>query len=170
MDMSDNPIAGVLRAALEEQRRAYFAHPVPSLEERRADLRTLQRFIRENKDALCDAIFGGDACIYGDRHGRALLQAATCSITAARAGAIGVLKVAVTGFRKTHRATLPPVADLAPRHDRRALRAAKGIDSLDPTLRSATALAHDQPRDSVSKPFHDHPGQAKAYRNGVPSS
>ena len=56
MDMSDNPIAGVLRAALEQQRRAYFAHPVPSLEERRADLRALQRFIRENKDALCDAI------------------------------------------------------------------------------------------------------------------
>jgi len=56
MDLSDNPISAVLCAALEQQRRAYFAHPVPSLEERRADLRTLQRFIRENKDAICDAI------------------------------------------------------------------------------------------------------------------
>jgi coniferyl-aldehyde dehydrogenase len=56
MDMSDNPVSGVLRAALDLQRRAYFAHPVPGLEERRADLRTLQRFIRENKDALCAAI------------------------------------------------------------------------------------------------------------------
>ena len=38
------------------QRQAYFAHPVPTLEERKADLRTLQRFIRDHKDALCDAI------------------------------------------------------------------------------------------------------------------
>jgi coniferyl-aldehyde dehydrogenase len=36
--------------------QAYLAHPVPSLAERKADLRTLQRFVRENKDALCDAI------------------------------------------------------------------------------------------------------------------
>lgn len=38
------------------QRQAYLAHPVPSLQERQADLRTLQRFVREHKDALCDAI------------------------------------------------------------------------------------------------------------------
>jgi len=56
MDLSDNPLSSMLRAALEVQRQAYFAHPVPSLEERRADLRTLQRFIRENKDAICEAI------------------------------------------------------------------------------------------------------------------
>lgn len=46
----------VLRAALERQRQAYLADPVPSLEQRKADLRTLQRFIRENKQALCNAI------------------------------------------------------------------------------------------------------------------
>jgi phosphonopyruvate decarboxylase len=122
--------------------------------------------IGRRTDALCDAIFGGDACIYGDRHGRALLQAATCSITAARAGAIGVLKVADTGFRKTHRATLPPVADLAPRHDRRALRAAKGIDSLDPALRSAAALTRD---DAIRAIAAHHPGAAMLFCNGYTS-
>jgi len=56
MDLSDNPLGSMLGAALELQRQAYFAHPVPTFEERRADLRTLKRFVQENKDALCDAI------------------------------------------------------------------------------------------------------------------
>ncbi len=45
-----------LDAALALQRQAYLARPVPSLAERKADLRTLQRFVREHKEALCDAI------------------------------------------------------------------------------------------------------------------
>ena len=45
-----------LADALALQRNAYLAHPVPTLAERKADLRTLQRFVREHKDALCDAI------------------------------------------------------------------------------------------------------------------
>ncbi|MDP3336770.1 MAG: coniferyl aldehyde dehydrogenase [Rhodoferax sp.] len=45
-----------LDAALALQRKAYLAHPVPTLAERKADLRTLQRFVREHKEALCDAI------------------------------------------------------------------------------------------------------------------
>ena len=49
-------IARTLEAALAAQRDAYFAHPVPTLAERKADLAQLQRFIRENKQALCDAI------------------------------------------------------------------------------------------------------------------
>ena len=56
MDLSDNPLGNALRASLELQRQAYFAHPVPTFDERRADLRTLKRFIQENKEALCDAI------------------------------------------------------------------------------------------------------------------
>ena len=51
-----NDIPAPLELALALQRDAYLAHPVPSLDERLADLRTLQRFIRENKDALCEAI------------------------------------------------------------------------------------------------------------------
>src|SRR3982750_2082214 len=38
---SADEIAQRLRAALEQQRAAYFAHPVPTLAERKADLRTL---------------------------------------------------------------------------------------------------------------------------------
>ncbi len=60
MDLADNPLnnplTGSLLAALARQRDAYRAHPVPSLAERREDLRTLQRFIGENRQALIDAI------------------------------------------------------------------------------------------------------------------
>lgn len=46
----------VLEETLSLQRAAYFAHPVPTLDERRADLLKLQTFIRENKDALVAAV------------------------------------------------------------------------------------------------------------------
>ncbi|HRC39221.1 MAG TPA: aldehyde dehydrogenase family protein, partial [Rubrivivax sp.] len=49
-------IAETLSTALTLQRQAYLAHPVPTQAERRADLRTLERFVRENQDALCSAI------------------------------------------------------------------------------------------------------------------
>ena len=45
-----------LEATLALQRRAYHAHPVPSKAERIQDLKRLQAFVRENEDALCDAI------------------------------------------------------------------------------------------------------------------
>jgi coniferyl-aldehyde dehydrogenase len=50
MNLADLPLLDTLNAALAAQRQAYLAHPVPSLDERKADLRTLQRFVRENKD------------------------------------------------------------------------------------------------------------------------
>jgi len=49
-------LADTLSSTLALQRQAYLAHPVPTLDERLSDLRTLQRFVRENQDALCDAI------------------------------------------------------------------------------------------------------------------
>ncbi len=52
--------AGLIRDELEAtlalQRAAYFVHPVPTLDERRADLRQLKAFIRDNKDALIAAV------------------------------------------------------------------------------------------------------------------
>ena len=48
--------SAALAQTLARQRAAYLAHPVPSMAERIADLRTLQRFVREHKQALCDAI------------------------------------------------------------------------------------------------------------------
>ena len=56
MDHAIQDLPRTLQAALDLQRKAYFAHPVPTLAERKADLRTLQRFIRDHKQALCDAI------------------------------------------------------------------------------------------------------------------
>jgi coniferyl-aldehyde dehydrogenase len=50
------PTPSPLEAALALQRQAYLAHPVPTLVERKMDLRTLQRFVREHKEALCEAI------------------------------------------------------------------------------------------------------------------
>ena len=45
-----------LQATLDRQRAAYFLQPVPTLEQRRADLLQLQKFVRENKDGLVAAI------------------------------------------------------------------------------------------------------------------
>jgi coniferyl-aldehyde dehydrogenase len=50
---SPNP---ALAAALNLQRLAYLADPVPSYAERRADLLQLKRFILDHQEALCDAI------------------------------------------------------------------------------------------------------------------
>ena len=56
MNHPDTSSPSRLDNALALQRQAYFANPVPTLAERKSDLRTLQRFVREHKDALCDAI------------------------------------------------------------------------------------------------------------------
>jgi len=49
-------VAAVLRDALQRQRAAYLAHPVPSLAERRSDLQQLARFVQENRQAIIEAI------------------------------------------------------------------------------------------------------------------
>jgi coniferyl-aldehyde dehydrogenase len=46
----------VLQDSLLRQRQACFARPVPTLAERRADLRTLARFVHENEAAVCAAV------------------------------------------------------------------------------------------------------------------
>jgi coniferyl-aldehyde dehydrogenase len=45
-----------LQQTLAHQRAAYLRHPVPSHAERVADLRTLERFVRENRQLLIDAV------------------------------------------------------------------------------------------------------------------
>ncbi|MDI3297372.1 coniferyl aldehyde dehydrogenase [Janthinobacterium tructae] len=60
-----------LAAALALQRAACRAHPLPTFAERKRDLQTLQRFIREHTDALCEAI----SADYGNRsHHETLLS------------------------------------------------------------------------------------------------
>ena len=62
-DLNARPAHAALDATLALQRAAYLAHPVPTLAERRRDLLALQRYIREQKAALCDAI----SADYGNR-------------------------------------------------------------------------------------------------------
>jgi coniferyl-aldehyde dehydrogenase len=54
--MKPNDLPTNLELSLQRQRDAYLADPVPSYQQRCDDLRTLKRFIRENTDAICEAI------------------------------------------------------------------------------------------------------------------
>ena len=65
--MSANPQVGVvsaatlivraqLQAALDKQRQAYTRDPVPTYQQRASDLRTLRRFLLENRDLLIEAL------------------------------------------------------------------------------------------------------------------
>lgn len=52
----EHPVAADLRDALQRQREAYLAHPVPTLAERRSDLQQLACFVQDNRQAILDAI------------------------------------------------------------------------------------------------------------------
>jgi len=45
-----------LNAALQQQRQAHLAHPLPTLAARKADLLKLRRYILDHQEAICDAI------------------------------------------------------------------------------------------------------------------
>ncbi len=49
-------IQDTLATALQRQRAAYLQHPVPDHASRCDDLRQLERFVREQQDAICEAI------------------------------------------------------------------------------------------------------------------
>ena len=55
-DLPQTPVDNDLQATLQRQRSAYFVNPVPSLNERRADLLKLQAFILDNKVELVAAL------------------------------------------------------------------------------------------------------------------
>ena len=55
-EIPDSSTASVLNAALATQRQAYHDAPMPTLAERRADLLSLARFLKENRQAIVDAI------------------------------------------------------------------------------------------------------------------
>src|SRR4029077_6499262 len=56
VDAGTQGVPAALQAAYEAQRRAYAADPVPTYAQRVADLRTLRRFIVENREALLEAV------------------------------------------------------------------------------------------------------------------
>lgn len=62
-DLQTRPAPAQLDATLARQRAACLAQPIPTLAERRRDLLALQRFIRDHKQALCEAI----SADYGNR-------------------------------------------------------------------------------------------------------
>ena len=63
MHMTAPPAHATLDVTLARQRAACLAHPVPTFAERKRDLQTLQRYIRDHKLALCEAI----SADYGNR-------------------------------------------------------------------------------------------------------
>jgi len=128
-----------------------------------ADRSEPHQAIGRRTDRLCDAVFGEEAVICGRRDGRGLAEDVARSIEAARSGAIGVVKVAEAGLRKTHRPVLRAADDRAPLAPRRALRATKGADSVDPALRSAVALTRDEAIRAIAAL---HPGAALLFCNG----
>ncbi len=71
MESDGATVRAALESAHARQRQAYFAQPVPDLEERRRHLRTLQRFVREHQRDLCDAI----SADYGHRSSHETLLA-----------------------------------------------------------------------------------------------
>ena len=78
-DPAVNATVAELQSTLALQRKAYLNHPVPSFAERKADLLTLQRFIRENKEQIIAAISKD----YGNRsHHESLFAEIIGAITA----------------------------------------------------------------------------------------
>ena len=61
--MTASPAHAALDAALTRQRAACLARPAPTLAERKRDLLTLQRYLRDHREALCEAI----SADYGNR-------------------------------------------------------------------------------------------------------
>lgn len=131
-----------------------------------ADQSEPHQAIGRRTDALCDAIFGADAVVRGNRLGTDLLGQVEGSVDAALAGSVGVVKLAESGFRKTYRPVLAPAAESALRTDRRAIRARKGVDSIAPALRSATPLTRDEAIRAIAA---QHPDAAMLFCNGYTS-
>jgi coniferyl-aldehyde dehydrogenase len=74
---SSQVIAQRLTDAFKKQRKGYLADPIPSLEQRREDLKTLKRMLSENLDAIVDAICQD----YGNRARHESLFAEVIAVT-----------------------------------------------------------------------------------------
>lgn len=119
--------------------------------------------IGRRTDALCEAIFGPEACVAGDRTGRDLLDAVGASIDAAVAGGIGVVKVADSGFVKTHRPELPPAGESPSRADAAFLRRTKGSASMQAPSPTGARPTRDEAIRAIAA---RHPGAALLFCNG----
>jgi len=70
-------IAAALNTAFQKQRQSYLADPVPGLEQRREDLRSLKRMLSENLDEIVNAISED----YGNRSRHESLFAEVIAVT-----------------------------------------------------------------------------------------
>jgi coniferyl-aldehyde dehydrogenase len=78
---ASTPINEMLRDALQQQRAAYLAQPVPDADTRRADLKQLERLLQDNRQAIIEAI----AADFGHRsHHETLLLEITPALAGIR--------------------------------------------------------------------------------------
>ena len=75
--LQQNDTAAMLHAAFERQRQAYRAAPVPSVAERKQDLKQLKALVNDNRDAIVEAICKD----YGNRSRNESLFADIISVT-----------------------------------------------------------------------------------------
>jgi len=76
-ESSSEQIAARLNSAFQKQRQAYLADPIPDLDQRREDLRTLKRMLSENLDDIVNAISED----YGNRSRHESLFAEVIAVT-----------------------------------------------------------------------------------------
>jgi len=74
---TEQQVAAMLTAAFQKQRQAYLADPIPDLEQRQNDLRSLKRMLTENLDAIVEAISED----YGNRSRHESLFAEVIAVT-----------------------------------------------------------------------------------------
>lgn len=117
-------------------------------------------------DELCRLIFGEGACILGQRDGRLVLDALLSTVAAARAGRLGVLRLAPTAFHRTVKPSLSNAFPRIPAGWLARLREEKG----DASLPSALRFHHPPSRDAALWDIAAaHPGAAVVYSNGFTS-
>jgi phosphonopyruvate decarboxylase len=119
--------------------------------------------IGRRTEALVRAVFGPGSTIAGCRTGAGLLAAAEAVADAAVAGSIGVLQVAEAGLARTHRPSLPELADGRRLLPVAAIRAAKGAGSAPAALRGADGVSRE---DAIRAIAAAHPAAALLFSNG----
>ncbi|MBT8047119.1 MAG: coniferyl aldehyde dehydrogenase [Xanthomonadales bacterium] len=77
VEIDSAAIAATLNRAFQKQRESYLADPVPGLEQRREDLKTLKRMLSENLDDIVEAISED----YGNRSRHESLFAEVIAVT-----------------------------------------------------------------------------------------
>ena len=122
--------------------------------------------IGRRTDELTAAIFGDSRSVFNSYSGGCLLDQVRGSVSVARAGGVGVLKLSPVAFRKTVVAHLAEPFPAVTIEQIEALRASKGDLSLPSTLGFAGAVHRDQ---AIAAIVAAHPKAAILFCNGYTS-